>query len=289
MTGSECSPTVELAHEIGMPAEVVDRLKRLERDGLRQACLDDDTDHVLEGLTEASDRERSWRMIRRLVAPDPDGFAMLYCMLTAAARYTRRWYRQQGIGDDVFLDPMKAFTRFTCESLDRHGHYAFDRDFWTYRQLSLTLFRTGTLEYEHVDGEQVPKVLRARPMPQAVSLHIPSDADMHEAVVDDSLCRWRSFEEMFRPQWLGLPLICESWLLSPQLRHLLPSDSRILAFQRRFEIVSCDWDSPDWREWVFDANPAPVEQLPENTALRKAMKRHLLAGGKIGVGIGVLS
>ena len=77
-------------------------------------------------------------------------------------------------------------------------------------------------------------------------------------------------------------------MLSPALERLLPESSHILAFKARFRQTGVDADAPDWREWVFDADPSPLTELPEHTSLQRAMKRFILRGGKIGVATGRL-
>ena len=56
-----------------------------------------------------------------------------------------------------------------------------------------------------------------------------------------------------------------------------------MEFLARFSVVFWEEDSPAFRDWIFPtAVTAPVEDLPEATSLQRAVKRHLLAGGKIG-------
>ena len=54
-----------------------------------------------------------------------------------------------------------------------------------------------------------------------------------------------------------------------------------------FTLLGDDESAQDWREWVFNRSQAAVRNLPEDTTLRRNMKRFLLRGGRIGVGIGL--
>lgn len=302
---------VHLARRIGMPREAVDHIAQAarewcaaERPGDAAGCTPaagggdiaaagatGDTGEasilsLMDGMANPATAASSWRELKQRLAPDPDGWRMLSAMLHTAATRTAEQYRRDGISEAVYLATMRAFTRFTGESVRRYGRLLFDRDFWTWRHLALTLFRVGALEYEHaLAGEGVPGETG---FAEAVNVHIPSDADLSGEAVDASLAAWQEFAGQLRPAWSSLPLCCESWLLSPSLAELLPTGSRILAFQQRFDLVGFRPDAPDWREWIFDTNPAPVAELPEHTGLQRAVKRHLLAGGVIGVGIGVL-
>lgn len=56
-----------------------------------------------------------------------------------------------------------------------------------------------------------------------------------------------------------------------------------MEFLARFSVVFWEEDSPAFRDWVFPAAAsAPAEDLPESTSLQRAVRRHLLSGGKIG-------
>ena len=43
-----------------------------------------------------------------------------------------------------------------------------------------------------------------------------------------------------------------------------------------------DYDMNAFIEWVFQRNDLPLNDLPEDTLLRKNMKTYLLQGGKVG-------
>ena len=72
-------------------------------------------------------------------------------------------------------------------------------------------------------------------------------------------------------------------MLSPALREIMPETSRVRRFSERFSVVFWEEDSPAFRDWIFPtAVTTPVEDLPEATSLQRAVRRHLLSGGKIG-------
>ena len=72
------------------------------------------------------------------------------------------------------------------------------------------------------------------------------------------------------------------------LRELLPEGSNILRFQRRFDILRVDENSPAALEWIFPDPKVKPEDFPEDTRLRRAAKRYLLSGGRIGWTLGKL-
>lgn len=200
--------------------------------------------------------------------------ALLAAALHSACRVWRE-YKTLGIEEQVFWDTMGCFPRFMGETRTRFGEYRFDRGWWTWRQLEMKLFRLGQLEYElRENGE--------------VAVHIPSDADLSPAQVDASLALAGEFLARFYPRWAAAEFTCHSWLLSPRLLPFLREDSNIRAFQQRFSILETDPDET-CLQWLFAAKPdADLQTLPEDTSLRRGVKAHLLSGGLIGQGRGVL-
>ena len=187
------------------------------------------------------------------------------------------------IPEEIWVDTMKCFTRFVREHHRSLGRWGFDRDFWTTRQVGARLFRIGQLEYElwEEDGQR------------AIGLHIPSDARMDMALLDDSVAQARRFLKEFFPDWADVHMECESWLLSPALSGLLPENSRILQFQRAFDIIQVNPEPMDVLEWVYcltenQQKTASLASLPEDTSLRRNMKAYLLSGGKVGTAMGHL-
>ena len=103
-----------------------------------------------------------------------------------------------------------------------------------------------------------------------------------------SLDEARAFFGAFYPAYKDAPGRCESWMLSPALEELLPPTSNVLAFGRRFRLLGWEQDSLAFLEWIYPDPSLPTEQLPEDTSLRRAVKRHLLDGGKVGWASGEL-
>ena len=84
-------------------------------------------------------------------------------------------------------------------------------------------------------------------------------------------------------------MICNSWLLSPELGSMLAENSNIKKFQNRFEIVRENKEDREYIEWLFQRlENTPYEELPENTSLQKKVKQLLLNGGNIGTALGIM-
>lgn len=217
------------------------------------------------------------KQLQEYFGEDKNGMKILTCILNCTL-YTYELYEKRGIPKDIFVDTVKFIPRFLERHMQTYGFYAFVWAWWFPRQLSLHEFRIGALEYELKYDGDVPQIY----------IHIPSDANIKK----DNLCT--SYIEMIKflndyfPEYVNADMFCDSWLLSPALKKLLPSSSNILYFQNCFEIIRVNDQSNAFLEWIYLKNDIPYDNLPESTYLQRTVKTYLLEGGKIGWTFGKL-
>jgi len=259
----------ELCRKINMPEEVTRRILQIHRTLEVFPCLD----LLMQEETWAEGLDR----LKDALGEDPGGFKRLCCMLRCALM-TKERYDRLGISERIYIDTMAAFSRFVREHRESFGTYGFNRGSWTPRQVSARLFRIGQLEYELTALEGAP----------IVSLHIPTDVDLHPEVLVPSIRE--GLAELYRcfPEYEGKPIYCHSWLMSPLLKEMLPEGSNILRFQELFDMTPETTPGNDVLLWVFKNYKLPKEELPENTSLQRKLKRFYLDGGQFREGIGYL-
>lgn len=227
-------------------------------------------------LTDKNEYENAEKRLIARLLPDERGIKALKVMLKTSL-YSYKLYEQKGISSDVFFATMKCFKRFCDESKKEKGCYVFDRSFWVGRQLSLSLFRLGELEYELYSDEKV----------KDVALHVPSDADLSPEKIDASLCFANEFIKEHSPDFYGARYVMTSWLLSPILPTLLPENSKIVKFSERFNLLETK-PSDEYKFWVYGDSNAKPEDFPENTRLQRSLKEYVLAGNTFLEGFGEL-
>lgn len=202
---------------------------------------------------------------------DPQGMKILtiylHCLINTHERYI-----EKGIPEKVFVDTMGFIPRFIKSNRDTWGVSAFTMAWWFPREISMNEFRIGDYEYEFFNDNGVKKMW----------LHIPSDANLATADIKAIY----PFVEKFYPEYSSAQICCDSWLLAPALKELLPEGSNILSFQNKFEIKRTDPDASWFMGWIWPRCDMPLEDLAENTTLQRNAKKHLLAGGKIGTAYG---
>lgn len=259
----------QLCRKINMPEEVTQKLVDIHGTLPVFPCLD-----LLM-------REETWneglQQLKEALSEDPGGLKRLCCMLRCALQ-VKSDYDRLGIPEKIYVDTMGAFSRFVREHRESYGCYGFNRGSWTPRQVSCRLFRIGQLEYEltTLDGAS------------AVSLHIPTDADLRSDVLRPSVKE--GLAELYRlfPEYEGKTVYCHSWLLSPLLKNFLSEDSNILRFQELFDIAPDEIPGNDVLLWVFKNPKLPREDYPENTSLQRKLKQFFLNGGQFLEGKGYL-
>ncbi len=107
----------------------------------------DKIDHDLNQILDSDSAKQAYDCLELMLKGDTDHLKMLYCQLECACRIYER-YVKKNIPETIYIDTMKCFTRFIEECKKKTGRMFFDRGWWTYRQISMNLFRIGALEYQ---------------------------------------------------------------------------------------------------------------------------------------------
>ncbi|MFF5076414.1 acyltransferase domain-containing protein [Actinoplanes sp. NPDC000266] len=281
-----------IAAQLGVPLEEIDRVHRLAGDRPsaplptsprldRLGVRPDDAAEILAGWPSPQwSPALRWLLDRStaLVRADLGGYGWL-SPGPALPRYfvyvylslvdvVEAYHRNRDIPDEV--------TRATLADLGRN--LAVDRrmkgEGWPVMQSWLTLhvrgglYELGRLQFQRGD---------------TIDLHIPESGRLTPASVDESLDQARGFFPRHFPEERHDAFTCGSWLLDPQLLNYLPADSNIVRFQQRFDILP--YEEPEGldadveaRRFVFRTLTTPLDQLPRDTVLQRAIIDHLKAG-----------
>lgn len=159
----------------------------------------------VEGLKDMETESNARDKLNRLLDPDPKKAKMLAC---AADLYP--WYQEKGISETIFLAAMRRFTRFIEECREITGQYAFDREWWTARQISGNLFRIGELESEMTHAGQKP----------VIGIHIPSDSVLTPQNCSASLESAKAFLAKYFLSDSNIILFQHSFLLQDVIGYL---------------------------------------------------------------------
>lgn len=262
----------ELCKEIELDEEIIERVFKINLEYNHK-----DLRVIWRKLYSRNTWDEGVNELKEYFIEDKNGMKILTCMLNCAL-YTYELYEEKGISLDIFIDTMKFIPRFLKRHKEIYGFYAFVWDWWFPRQLALCEFRIGELEYELKEENNMYKIY----------IHIPSDANIKKENLISSYNKLKEFIKEYFPEYIDAELYCDSWLLSPSLKKLLPKTSNIICFQDKFEIIKVEEESNAFLEWIYLRNDIVYDKLPELTSLQREVKKYLLEGGKIGWTLGKL-
>lgn len=194
-----------------------------------------------------------------------------------------------GVPDGIFFDMTKDFCYKAQECMTNYGVVGTSVGNWHTGFFRMTRFALGRLQYDLTEfpEDRYEKrgfvVHRGDP---CLRIHIPSAGPLTRESREDS---YRRAFDFFGERFGGVvPVCCSSWLLCPALAQILPETSHVTDFARDFDPLS-DTPAPGfpdaWR--VFGpAASGPVASYPEDTSMRRAIKKYLSDGGQMSVGCG---
>lgn len=197
-------------------------------------------------------------------------------------------YGREGIPTRFFHSFVENLKQAACNCQKIHGVWGTDIAWWLIDFFKLKLFSIGRLQFKR---RKLRKAMGGYAEGSYyIDVHIPGGAPLTPALCAASYAEAAAF---FRGRY-GMEHIlfgCHSWLLSPELRTILPENSNILAFARDYTILQTRMDPTSSAvSFIFHVPgvPADLETLPEETSLQKALKTHLQGGKTINTAFGIL-
>lgn len=178
----------------------------------------------------------------------------------------------------------KKIIRDICESdflVYRIPGIRFSNMEWGSRFIRGEIVQIGILQYEfkrkYLENEDV------------IFIHIPRCNNFTKDNIDESLNNKNKVFDYFNvPK--DIKFVCNSWLLSPELKQILNKDSNILYFQNKFNVFYTEENKKDFLKFIFNEpfNVDNYNNLEENTSLQKYIKNKLINEEKLHIGLGIL-
>ncbi len=199
-------------------------------------------------------------------------------------------YDEKGISEEIFETTVKDFRYQMQGCKQKRGIVGTECADWCMGFIQMTRFGLGRFFYEIIkfgrDYKCGDKVLT--PETKVLNVHIPASGEpLSPELAIESFKRAKEFYK----EEIGEPFACKcsSWLLYPEHEHMLDHSSNIYRFMKMFDCIDYgikknNSDIPR----IFGTYEMRPELLSEKTSLQRAYKKHLLAGGKTGYGVGVL-
>ena len=113
-----------------------------------------------------------------------------------------------------------------------------------------------------------------------IALHIPAGGGLSPEIVDETLAKTKDFVAVHYSDIPYKAFTCSSWLLDPQLVDLAGATSNIAKFCKRFTPMAQKSQGNGVMNFIFfdPDRRIPLQDLPEDTRLQRALKQHYLNG-----------
>lgn len=240
-----------------------------------------------------SDSIWSWQV-------NPDVFAKhgswMICVVTLLCGYPLHLENMQKRNfDDYQINQQKQNINSIC-NFDHHYYQLdgirFSQMAWGSIFIRGNIIQVGRLQYEIVAKKQDTLASIFPENAIFLSIHIPRGESLSSSEVEQSLAEAPHNIRKYCPEWKDKELVffTDSWLLSPELREFLPESSNIIRFQKRFQLIETGLSRNAFLQFAFDL-PFSVEEnelLPETTTLQRELKKRLLEGQSLHVGVGYI-
>lgn len=208
----------------------------------------------------------------------PSTAAMVPAVVAAALTPpTAAAHRRRGWPDEVSRNTLLDVGRQIAIHRRIHGEWGLATLWWLAAHFRGRLFALGRLQFVPQpswfldDGTGAPG-----PGAPTLDVHIPEAGPLTPASVDDSFERALTFVEGPPP----VAFTCLSWMLDPRLEDLLPPDTNLVRFHRRWRLTELDLPGTgSVVEFVFRRVDADYASFPRRTTLERRLADHLAAGG----------
>ncbi|MBA2518598.1 MAG: DUF5596 domain-containing protein [Chloroflexia bacterium] len=212
-------------------------------------------------------------------------FFFVYVYL-ATLPYVQAYHRDRGIPAAIGRESLADLGRSMREYRLAHGAGGFNDAAWLMFHFRGLLYHLGRLQFERRRlGRRIAAAVAAAGLggdtgDPALGIHIPALAGaLAPEACDASFVDAAGFFARYFPDERYEIVVCDSWLLDPQLAEYLPATSNIIRFQRRFRAAVGPDPVDEWiLRFVFGRADVDLDTVPQRTTLERAVASHLRAG-----------
>lgn len=211
---------------------------------------------------------------------------LIYICLT---RHAKKVYEEHGISEEIYKNSMLDLKYKLEECKLVKGVIGTFVVSWFGGFFNLTRFALGRLQFEVIPFGKVYEKdgKRLSPESRVINVHIPrSGAPLTREACENAFAQAKT---LFQNEVdSNIAFVCESWLLYPENRDILPKHTNTYKFMELFDIIDFKlYKNNDdlWR--LFDTDERNPDRLPADSSMRRAYIEHLKCGGKTGEGYGV--
>lgn len=163
-------------------------------------------------------------------------------------------YQAEGIAEIIIRDTLYDVTRLAEEYEKQTGKIGLSKSnvIWLRHLYSGNIYQVGSLQFQkfkmiYLDkegcGEEYMSFTQAQkaklpPGTPVLNIHVPRKTDFTPKSIEESFVGIRSMLHNDIIDFSPKAFVCYSWLLYSQMQQLLPPNSNITSFAKRFDIIS---------------------------------------------------
>ena len=212
-------------------------------------------------------------------------------ILILMSPHMRELYIRAGIDEEIFYDSLGDLKWKLLECIRMHGVVGTFVAHWHILFYQMRIFSLGRLQFEVKKFGREFSVcgVDLHSDTTVIGVHIPSSGRLVRSEYLESYARAEKFFSHLFPDGKTV-LICNSWLLFPEHKVMLPETSGIRIFAEDYSVVEANYAKPLARPWpiFYEKKNAPADELPTNTSLERAYAERYKKGLPSGSALGVI-
>lgn len=219
--------------------------------------------------------ENENEFFKRLDNEYPNDYLVVLSMYLEFALTLYKNYKIKAIDESIFYDTINDIGVWIEECKKETKLFGLKEKYWLTEHLHMRLFKLGRLQFQKRNEEDDLLEFNLNfsfDKSNTYYVHIPRGESLKEDLIKDSLRRALDFYHKDE-----MNLLCESWLLSPNLKNVLEEDTNILKFAKMFKVSRFDNTSRSIHRY-----------LDVGSRLEKKVKDYEKKGQNIGTGYGYL-
>lgn len=208
-------------------------------------------------------------------------------VLNKSKTYTKELYKKENLSDDLYSDNMKDIDIWTNKYENINGTKGLYKEHfnWIDSILEMRVIKLDRLQFELLDKtdknfDLIPEKHKKNSI--LVNVHIREDGKLTPSACEAS---YKTAWNYYKSKGLSFEEIiftCYSWLLNSDLKLLLPENSNIIQFQKKYKFLSFKENEEKSQiiERVFGLGNEKLENCSQNTILQKNLKKFWEKGYK---------
>lgn len=126
------------------------------------------------------------------------------------------------------------------------------------------------------------------PGDDSLEIHIPAGAKMDHDACTESFRQALDFFPKRFPEKRVTVFTCYSWLCDPALALIMPPETNLARFQRRFYVLPREGKQKQTADRVFGSSTIDPANVPKQTSLQRAIADYVASGGVMRCAAGVI-